>query len=626
MYLNEALFQLQPEYDTAADNTAIVKMHIQGRCPVNNAASSPQPPMVLQQATTASTGGTMPGGVTYYIGIAAKNVTGTVYAPSYLSYTIALVTVAGGANTNTVTVAIPYWDVAAAGYVVFTGTDPRKLCYQFDGDTTPATITLTSYKAGGVPPPDPLFDHFYVQCMLEDHSGVLDAQVLAVTATTIQLAVLTGGPLATNQFTGYDVSVFGLMNGGPLSSVPSQSPAPNWNARIASNTGDTLTLTNGLDGTTPNPTLVPRGDGTLGLQVDDWITIRSKPTVGSDGTGNYIEDSAWVNNYPASYGDPVSIICMTNANPGNIQTATAHGYSNGDKVYIQNMSGTSGFPLLVTVTIVDSTRFTIGVDTTSFGTYSGTGGFCQKIAQGLDVNSLVGHIIWFISGPGRGIPVKIASNTATRIYIDGAWPSATPTSNSRYIVCEPGFVFQKDSQQYNNTQFIQTVAAFSPTGADVDMAFDVSNYERSGLVFMVQTADGGEDLSTPGLAPIRDTLIIGQQPQAGYTGSLAVAIDGVLAIGPDQGPVALFNGATTLKAARLDCKLAPTGANLSVDIYAGAVLVMTLTILDGTTSIAATAGQIISAPQIPAATNVKVNITAVGTTYPGSDLTLSLFY
>jgi len=626
MYLNEAFFQVWQEYTTAADNTAIARLHIQGRLPDNNAPNSPQPPMVLQQATTASTGGTIPGGQTYYVGIAAKDQTGSTYNPSYLSYTIAQVSVSGSTNTNTVSVNIPFWDVAAKGYVVFMGTDPGRMCYQADADGTPASVTVTGYKAGGLPAPDALFNNLVVTGWFELHGGVTDMQVLSCTSTTITVAVLPGAGFGTNQFAGYDISVYGLVNPSSTSvELPSQAPQPLWNAKIASNTGNVFTLAAGLDGNVPDPTAIPRGDGTTGLGVFDWVVIRSLPTVGSDSTGNFLMDPAWVNNNSVLYS-PVTVTGCTNANPGVVQTATPHGLNSGDTAYVFNMGSMTGFPCLVTATVVDTTHFSIGVDTTSWGAYSGTGGVMQKMQQGLGVNTLAGKLLWFVKGPGRGVPAQIASNTNTKIYINGAWPSATLDSTSRYVVTEPMPQFQQPSQQFTNGLFTPSFTPLTPVSSDCDVAVDVSNFEEEAVFVVVQTSDANGNLALQGLSPFRDTLILGQPPTASYTGAMSIGIDGTLAIGSNLGPCAFFNGNTTLKAVRAEVKTAPTGANLSININVGGTLIMTLAITAGSTAVSATATQITSAAQVPASTNVTVDITGVGTTYPGGDLTVSLFY
>jgi hypothetical protein len=52
---------------------------------------------------------------------------------------------------------------------------------------------------------------------------------------------------------------------------------------------------------------------------------------------------------------------------------------------------------------------------------------------------------------------------------------------------------------------------------------------------------------------------------------------------------------------------------------------MTLTIPNGSTSVVATAAQIDAAAPIPANTNVRLSITSVGTTYPGTDLSVFVY-
>ena len=71
---------------------------------------------------------------------------------------------------------------------------------------------------------------------------------------------------------------------------------------------------------------------------------------------------------------------------------------------------------------------------------------------------------------------------------------------------------------------------------------------------------------------------------------------------------------------RAQVKYAPVGANVTVKYYLDASLWMTLVILDGTKFIDATAGQITAAGNIAAGKTWKLDITTVGTTTPGSDL------
>ena len=104
------------------------------------------------------------------------------------------------------------------------------------------------------------------------------------------------------------------------------------------------------------------------------------------------------------------------------------------------------------------------------------------------------------------------------------------------------------------------------------------------------------------------------------TSRLTVSIPGTLAIGSDLGPSAFYTTSTTVKSVTAIVKTAPTGASLVMTIQQGATVLFTCTIPAASTSCTASSG----AQTVPANTRVVVNITAVGTTFPGADLTLQL--
>ena len=110
---------------------------------------------------------------------------------------------------------------------------------------------------------------------------------------------------------------------------------------------------------------------------------------------------------------------------------------------------------------------------------------------------------------------------------------------------------------------------------------------------------------------------------------LTITVPGTLAIQSNAGQLpAFFNEATVLHGARLAVASAPTGASLVVQVSLATspeTVLFTLTLLATDVSIQATSGQIAGAGTIPANTNVVLNITAVGSTFPGAGLTLNLF-
>jgi hypothetical protein len=73
-------------------------------------------------------------------------------------------------------------------------------------------------------------------------------------------------------------------------------------------------------------------------------------------------------------GSVMSVASVTNANPGVVVTALNHGYATGQVV---TFSGCQGMTQLntgsYTITVTNQTTFSIGVNTTAFGVYSGGG-------------------------------------------------------------------------------------------------------------------------------------------------------------------------------------------------------------------------------------------------------------
>lgn len=108
-------------------------------------------------------------------------------------------------------------------------------------------------------------------------------------------------------------------------------------------------------------------------------------------------------------------------------------------------------------------------------------------------------------------------------------------------------------------------------------------------------------------------------------GGMSITIDGILGIGPDQGPIAFFPSDVALTSLNFTVKQAPDGADITIDFYVGGIFLGTFTIADGTFSIDATPDEVAAIGVIPANTFVRIDITAVGVpTFPGSDLTVTL--
>jgi hypothetical protein len=70
---------------------------------------------------------------------------------------------------------------------------------------------------------------------------------------------------------------------------------------------------------------------------------------------------------------------------------------------------------------------------------------------------------------------------------------------------------------------------------------------------------------------------------------------------------------------------APTGAGLTININVGGVLWMSLTIAAGTLSVQASTAQLTASGALAGGAGITLDITAVGTTVPGADLSVFIY-
>jgi hypothetical protein len=102
-------------------------------------------------------------------------------------------------------------------------------------------------------------------------------------------------------------------------------------------------------------------------------------------------------------------------------------------------------------------------------------------------------------------------------------------------------------------------------------------------------------------------------------------VGGTLAIGSNQAPPLQLNASRTPSEVLALVGTAPTGAGLTVNINVGGVLWMTLTIAAGNLSVQATSAQLTAAGAIAGSASVTLDITAVGTSVPGANLSVFIY-
>lgn len=103
-----------------------------------------------------------------------------------------------------------------------------------------------------------------------------------------------------------------------------------------------------------------------------------------------------------------------------------------------------------------------------------------------------------------------------------------------------------------------------------------------------------------------------------------LSLNGTIGIASDVCPREFVLTTAAPTVARVDLKNAPTGASAVFKIYQNSTLWLTLTMVATTTSIVATTAQLTAAGAITLGNYWRVDITAVGTTFPGSFMTVTI--
>jgi hypothetical protein len=138
------------------------------------------------------------------------------------------------------------------------------------------------------------------------------------------------------------------------------------------------------------------------------------------------------------------------------------------------------------------------------------------------------------------------------------------------------------------------------------------------------TVDVNGNESPDGDAPIREDWVFGAEGLLKVAG-LVFQMHGTLGIESDAAQLLYLNRSVTVGDVKGYVQSAPTGSGITFTIYVGATACLTLTIPADQTVVVATPSQIGALSQIPANTAVSIGITAVGTTFPGADLSVFIY-
>ncbi|MGA2721577.1 MAG: hypothetical protein ABSG79_04105 [Bryobacteraceae bacterium] len=239
---------------------------------------------------------------------------------------------------------------------------------------------------------------------------------------------------------------------------------------------------------------------------------------------------------------------------------------------------------------------------------------CQNnvYPNGMTAGAEVGNLVRVIQGVSRGTPPrKIVSNTATTITWD--LPMVINPGDV-WIVEEPTWPYSCDTTSLDNGNPLAVTTINMPT----------SNFVDETLVIAGFTVDVNGNESPDGDAPIREDWVFGAEGLSKVAG-LVFQMQGTLGIESNAAQPLYLNRPVTVGDVKGYVQAAPTGSGITFTIYVGTTAWLTLIIPAGQTVVVATPSQISALSQIPANTAVSVGITAVGTTFPGANLSLFIY-
>jgi hypothetical protein len=174
-------FGVSETLQALSDGTAIDTVSVAFAVPVKPASNAPSVPLLSLSPAYSNTGGTLPGGASYYYAVSAVDATGS---EGPLSFTVAA-TVPTGTNTNKAVIQGLSFPRSAVAFNVYRGTTPQLLyritqrhsiatSFEDDGSFTPQDFG----------PPDASFDHanFYYRYQ---YAGPFTAATFSGTTITI---------------------------------------------------------------------------------------------------------------------------------------------------------------------------------------------------------------------------------------------------------------------------------------------------------------------------------------------------------------------------------------------------------------------------------------------------------
>jgi hypothetical protein len=322
----------------------------------------------------------------------------------------------------------------------------------------------------------------------------------AVPANTVNQLATSIPSIILNPSTGSGLSVT-----NPLQGTPSPGAQTEADYRVQ-------VLQAGLVATTGTPALLKTYLGNVAGVIDAQVSIRQQTgggweiIVGGVGDPYQIGLAIYqaIPDISTLKGSVLVVSGITNANPAVVTTNLNHGYMSGQIVQINGALGITGINgANLTATVLSATSFSIGVNTTTSGTYTG-GGVVTPNFRNVSVNLYDypdTYTIPYVLPPAQSVTMVVIWNTSSTGFVSAvAIAGAAQPALVAYINALP--VGQPINQFELTATFQAAVAPIVPLALLTRLVFSVS-------------------INGVGVAPATGTGIIAGDPESYFTTTAA---------------------------------------------------------------------------------------------------------
>ena len=575
----------------ATDGTALVEAVVAFSVPAGVSASAPGVPLVSLSPMVAATGGTLGGDISLYYAATAVSATG---AEGNLSF-IVRATIPAGPNTNTVTLTGLSFPSAATNFNIYRGLNPAELFRIASSQALVAQFTDAGLAEQIAPPPDSNFDHanFYWRLELQPEYTATIASADSVGNSTLEMpANIYQGMvvrITRGQGEGQERGV-GSNNTTALQLTTSWDTIPNsssyfvvaesaWHAAASGNTspvqfqipnrtGATIHITGRAANAQDEETPVELCTVTRWVIGGSGASDAAAPPIPSFGLG-----------LSQVSGGTVELSGVSFTDLTNTHTITAGTLA----IYY--------WPELSPVQPVTLAQAAAATDTTI--TLSATG----AAAAGTMIQ-LEAEVVQVVTVLDNGMGYEITRG------MDGSTPAAHNTGVTVYELTQTIVIvpFAEDffgSPYSGNWSYPIPLADCRVVSAELFVTNMIGN-SPTGSICLTQTTDYG----------LR-TLSGGQ---------FSFQVDAFLAIETGATPDIIVENSHSVRDVYAIVRQAPSGGPIQLQINQNSVAYCTLTIADGTTLSNSIDGATL--PILKSGALLSLDITMVGPTNPGADLTV----